>query len=112
MEAIYIASPGLVAALDRFLPGEIKEEAKQRKLIQALARYYIRMNSRCTPFGLFASCSTACWGQATRLIATKRPATRTRLDMFYLCNLVQELSKKDFIRTCLQYFVNNTCYII
>src|SRR5690242_13853657 len=60
-EAIYIASPELHDECVRFLKGELQPEKKQ-KLILSLARYYARMNSRSTPFGVFAGCSVVHWG--------------------------------------------------
>lgn len=110
-EAIYIASPELYDECIRFLQGELKEEKKQ-KLIVSLAKYYARMNSRCTPFGIFAGCSVVQWGEQTKITMKEMPARRTRLDMFYLSRLVQELSKKDFIRDRLRYSANNTGYVV
>jgi hypothetical protein len=51
-EALYIASPDLHEQLLRWLAHEIENPEKKEKLELALAKYMIRMCTRCTPFGL------------------------------------------------------------
>ena len=54
-EALYIASPSLC---ERLLEWKVKPSSKQeKKLIHSLAKYFIRMCSRPTPFGLFSGIS-------------------------------------------------------
>src|ERR1041385_3426507 len=63
-EAIYFASPVLYDEIIKWNSGTIPEKKKMDKLLYSLHRYLSRMSSRCTPYGLFASCSTAKWGLA------------------------------------------------
>lgn len=57
-EAIYLASPVLHDELLKCHNGTIKEEKDVEKLITSLYKYYTRTQTRCTPYGLFAACSS------------------------------------------------------
>ena len=56
-ETVYVGSPDLYKELQKLINGEIKEEDKKRKIETSLVKYLSRMSTRCTPFGLFATCS-------------------------------------------------------
>ena len=56
-EALFVASPSLAEALDVWR--REPDGKKGRRAEQALVRYFLRMASRATPFGLFSGCSTA-----------------------------------------------------
>jgi hypothetical protein len=56
-EAIYIASPILYKELCRLINNEINNVKEKKHIINSISRYLSRMSTRCTPFGLFASCS-------------------------------------------------------
>ncbi len=51
-EALYIASPSLQERLDYWIKDPTSK--KGRKIERVLAKYFIRMASRCTPFGMFS----------------------------------------------------------
>jgi thiopeptide-type bacteriocin biosynthesis protein len=110
-EALYLASPVLHAECTRWLRGELIDARKCARLRSALTRYYVRATSRCTPFGLFAGCAVAQWGQHSRVVPELARTTRhTRLDMHYQCALVQRLATYDAIRPHLRYWVNSSLY--
>src|SRR5215208_135687 len=76
--ALAVASPSLLAALDRAGPGDPGSARLEGKLL----RYLIRMSTRPTPFGLFAGVGIVNWGPATSLeLAPEDFRTRTRPDM-------------------------------
>ncbi len=54
-EAVFVASPSLEAELTSWVEGG--EAATSDRAIAALVRYFLRMTSRATPFGLFSGCS-------------------------------------------------------
>ena len=56
-EAVFVASPSLADALDIWR--REPEGKKGQRAERALVRYFLRMASRATPFGLFSGCSTA-----------------------------------------------------
>lgn len=107
-EALFLASNSAYAGLHSI---EHWSEAPDR-LIQTLARYLLRMAARATPFGLFAGCSVATIGSATRLELPSRHAYRryTRLDNDQLFNLSERLAREAKIRAHLQYVPNSSLY--
>ena len=109
-EALFLASPDLqerIAAW-RIDPGS---ETGMR-IGRSLARYFIRMCARPTPFGLFAGCTFGTVGSRTRLRLESRERYRrhTRLDMDYLARLVAALDGDPAVRARLRYRANRSVY--
>jgi len=113
LEALFLASPVLYTELMKLEPGEI-DSKKKKKLFFSLAKYYLRMSSRCTPFGLFSGCSVAEWGQQhnSLVLENEKLNRHTRLDMHYLCALAKNLSVLPVIKNRLLYFPNDALYAI
>jgi thiopeptide-type bacteriocin biosynthesis protein len=57
LEAVFVASPSLVDGLEIWK--REPDGKKGQRAERALVRYFLRMASRATPFGLFSGCSTA-----------------------------------------------------
>lgn len=114
MEALFLASPVLHSELRKFVQEKGGNPKEEKKLLRSVAKYYLRMSSRCTPFGLFSGCSVAQWSEGpTQLVLDDQPAERhTRFDMHYLCALAQHLAKLPFIKDRLLYFPNTGFYKI
>ncbi|GAA4273513.1 lantibiotic dehydratase family protein [Aquimarina gracilis] len=110
-EAIFLASPELHAEMQKFLTDA---DYDNPKLELSLLKYISRMSYRCTPFGLFAGISVGVLNGKTniQLNETNKYKRTTRLDMNYLCSLVQELENINEIRNNLVYFPNNSLYKI
>lgn len=110
-DALFLASPDLDEMIDPWLQGGLPRD-KRHRVEQSLVRYLSRMASRPTPFGLFAACSTGLWGDDTKLQVeeTARCVRRTRLDMDYLCALVEALEKEPEVRKTLTYRPNSSLY--
>ena len=92
-EALFLASPSLH---DRVPVWEKAPDSKQgRKVGLALLKYYIRMHSRSTPFGLFSGVRKGELGDRTQLQCSPIGSDKrnTRLDMFYLTGIRDYLSK-------------------
>ncbi len=111
-ESIFIASPVLYGELIKWLSEEIKDEKEKERITISLMRYLLRMAGRCTPFGLFAGCSTAVTGSETTVMLKPQQEYKkhTRLDMHYLCALAQELSRIPEIKEQLTYYPNSSIY--
>ena len=105
-EAIYIASPELYA--------EWKGQSTlTNKMNQTLYKYWTRMCTRATPFGLFASCSVGTQSTLPTNIKVKDGSNirrHSRLDMDYLCLLTSYLEEQPDIQEHLHYLTNDSLY--
>lgn len=111
-EALFLASPDLNNQYKRWIDNKIENKNEIDRLIVSLSKYFTRMNSRCTPFGLFAGCTVAQWGDKNDLVLLNygKNKRHTRLDMHYLGALAQELAKQPFIKPHLLFFPNSSAY--
>lgn len=84
------------------------------KMLHSLYKYWTRACSRSTPFGLFAGCSIGVVGHLSR--STISPSSenimKTRLDMSYLCSLMQWLERLPEIKEKLFFYPNDSIYRI
>ncbi len=108
-ESLYVASPVLYGRLEEWQADQ--PIAEKDKLIQTLAKYYLRMSSRCTPYGLFAGCSTVEF-KATTNVTFSNVRRYTRLDMNYVAELSQWLQQIPGVTDQLLYYPNNSLYRI
>jgi len=125
-EAFFLASPVLYDEIGKFLSGYLTKEKDIEKMKNAVLRYFSRMCSRCTPFGLFAGFSMgkfndvfltakgAMAGQGAQIIMLPLSQYRryTRLDMHYLCALAQDVGKKTWIQQSVKYYPNTSLYVL
>lgn len=104
-EAVYLASP-------EFYAEYLKSENRDPKIRVSAYKYHARACTRSTPFGLFAGCSTGRIGTETRVVLEdlSRYGRCTRLDMNYLCALIQQLEQKPDIRRQLLFYPNDSLY--
>lgn len=107
-EALRLASP-------EFFQEQQKENAntkKNTKIDVSLFKYLSRAATRCTPFGLFAGCSVGSLGEDTTITlnGVEKHCRVTRLDMNYLCALIQNLERRPEIRNQLLYYPNDSIY--
>ena len=109
-EALFIASPVLEESLPVWL--RAPESERGQKVERTLVRYFARMAGRATPFGLFAGMSLGRLGAHTRLRLCARSALKrhTRLDMDYVCALVEQVRKAPEVRRALRYVPNSSLY--
>jgi thiopeptide-type bacteriocin biosynthesis protein len=111
-EAVFLASPGLVEALERWR--DDPDSRKGKRAEDSLVRYFQRMATRPTPFGLFSGCSVGPLdGSAeTRLRLAPRADYRrhSRLDNDYLFALCEDLGRDPALRRELAYQPNSSLY--
>jgi lantibiotic biosynthesis protein len=112
LEAIYLASPVLYKECIKCRDGLIKDDKEKQKIQTSIIKYYQRMYSRCTPFGLFSGCTVANWAEQDTIITidTEKKERHTRLDMHYLCALVQHIAQHPSIKNRLLYYPNTSIY--
>lgn len=110
-EAIFVASPDMEETIEPWLSGALQGE-KAERVERSLIRYIVRMASRATPFGLFSGCSTGTWANDSHLEveSATQGLRHTRLDMDYLCELVEALEKDPKVRNTLKYTPNSSIY--
>lgn len=115
-EAIFIASPVVYTEMNKWLNGELKDEKKIDKLLFTLLKYYLRMCSRATPFGLFSSISIGKYskGISSYAIPSSLECCNrvTRLDMHYLCTLIENIEKNPEFRKSFYYSLNSSLYSV
>lgn len=111
-EAVFVASPDLDKFLDLWRREPLTKRGRNTE--RALVRYFSRMASRATPFGLFAGTSTGTIGEETHLTFGTQSSYRrhTRLDMDYLFALTDLLAGDSSLRNTLTYRPNNSLYRI
>jgi len=109
-EALFVASPELRSGIEAWR--RKPESKKGQRAEQALVRYFVRMASRATPFGLFSGCSLGEVGASSRMELAARSDYRrhTRLDMDYLFALTEELGQRHEVRRELRYRPNSSLY--
>jgi lantibiotic biosynthesis protein len=111
-DALYLASPVLYAALQKLESGQMSDTAEVTHCYTSLLRYFLRMSTRCTPFGLFAGCTVGEWSDKNevRLLSMEKQERHTRPDMNFICQLAQNLSEQEGIREHLLFYPNNSHY--
>lgn len=112
-EAIYIASPTLYNELKKWQQEPV-HTYKRSKLVSSLYKYFIRMSTRCTPYGLFAGCALGCIeGEETKIdFGNDQRYKHARLDMNYIGEIVQALLRDPIIYQQIQFKPNNSLYTI
>ena len=109
-EAIYLASRELHQEFEKTINN--KEEAGT-KIVLTIYKYLIRMSTRCTPYGLFAGCSTGKLAETTDInVDNAKLRKESRLDMNFVCELASKISGDPGVKEELTYFPNNSLYII
>ncbi len=113
-EALFLASPDLQSRLLEYYKGDIKDSTKVNALAYSLMKYFQRMTTRCTPFGLFASIEIGEISDESNIIIDKKIANNrhTRIDMNYLCALSAKIAQIKAIREEIKFYPNTSIYVI
>jgi lantibiotic biosynthesis protein len=105
--ALAVGSPDLREALRRDVSRRDAARAQAK-----LRRYLIRMSTRPTPYGLFAGVGLVEPGLLTDVaIEHESPRTRTRPDMAWLLELVDEAESRPEVRRRLRWFANPAAFV-
>lgn len=114
-EAIRIASPELLAALDNWKANTSSLSDKKRNALAfSLLKYIARMSTRCTPFGLFAGYTVGNLDRETNilLVSAKNFTRHTQFDMQFWVAMLQEFASRKSVKQNLRYYPNNTIYAL
>ncbi|WP_431089750.1 lantibiotic dehydratase [Paenibacillus sp. 8b26] len=116
-EAISLASPSLMQFLhylnDDNALDDKGELQKYEKTLNSFYRYFIRMTTRTTPFGLFSGVGQGICGKSTHLdIGTyNKHLKRARPDMEWIYKLIQKIEADPAIFNQLKVSLNKTVMI-
>jgi len=108
-EAIYMASPDLHYELEKYNQNQPFTTKDEKRIKNTLIKYLSRMAARCTPFGLFAGCSSGHIGDKTE-ITLHENRKNVRYDMSFLYLLAHHISMNEHVRWKLKYYSNNSIY--
>jgi lantibiotic biosynthesis protein len=111
VQALYIASPALRSGIDAWLNDPDSKKGVQAE--RAIVRYFERMSTRSTPFGLFSGCSVGSIGDGgapsvLRLQPQSCYRTSSRLDFDYLFALSGALRRDEALMQELSYWPNSS----
>lgn len=115
-EAVYLASPDLYRELKKWFSQEKEySEKDQYRLKNTLLKYFSRISSRCTPFGLFAGVSLGTFNRDISALSERKNAEfkmirHTTLDMHFLVLLSQYFTTIPEIKEKLLFFPSTTIY--
>jgi len=104
----------LTVASDDLLKATINSdlEAKSKSSIQirsSLTKYFIRLSTRPTPFGLFSGISVGQFGYASNIIVSdlQQHTKRARPDMEWIYGVIKKIEADESIRSRLRVRFNN-----
>ncbi|MDV3750191.1 lantibiotic dehydratase family protein [Elizabethkingia anophelis] len=114
LEAIYLSSPELYYEVIKWKQSENKKQLPLA-LKNTLLKYFIRMCSRSTPFGLFSGVDTGCFTNITlekTFDEHLKVVRETKPDMHFLVSLAKYLENIPQLKTQLLFYPNNSIYIV
>lgn len=113
-EAVFLSSPDLYQQIQKWEQGNLTDKQKIKKLKFSILKYYTRISTRCTPFGLFATCGVGEFGLDTniQLNKTNKHKRYTRFDTTFLNQLFKELLKINVIKENVLFYPNTSIYKI
>lgn len=109
-EACFLASPSLINGLNK--KSKEVDASTDLSLKLAFKKYQTRMQTRCTPYGLFAANTVINWAkESTIKLSNPNCFNRTtKLDMQYWGALIKEISVLPEIKQVLKYCPNTSLY--
>lgn len=112
-ESLKMASAELLEVLHKWKSNpESFTPAKINTLEISLLKYFARICSRCTPFGLFAGCSMGEFSANTSISLKDFEGWRrvTQFDMQFWIAMLDKFSKNEFVLPHLIFHSNNSVY--
>jgi len=110
-EALAVASKDLHAAIDN---NKFDSDSKSADQIRSsLIKYFIRLSTRPTPFGLFSGISIGQFGEETNITVSEshNHTKRTRPDMEWVYGLIKTIESNKNIRDSLRVKFNDFTYV-
>lgn len=110
-KALLIASEELFKSFEKFSQCQITDAKKEKHVFKSLVKYFLRMTTRPTPFGLFSGLNVGSLGDETCLILDPKKDQVSK-DYRYIFGkeILRELIKNQSISKKLKYSLSNTLY--
>ncbi len=111
-EAIYLASPDFYAEFSKWVDNENFDIKESRKITLSLYKYFVRMCTRPTPYGLFAGCASGQTSESTQIVFDENNKfwKKSRLDMNYVAEMVNFIINLDEVKHQLKFYNNSSIY--
>ncbi|KFF09396.1 lantibiotic dehydratase family protein [Chryseobacterium luteum] len=111
-EAIYIASPDLYDEMIKYENDQLKTAEERKRVKLSLLKYWYRMRTRTTPFGLFAGISIGEVNNTSTAFKIMDEYNKNiRLDMQYFYALLVHIENIKEIKNSIKYFPNDSIYV-
>ncbi|MBR2894189.1 MAG: lantibiotic dehydratase [Oscillospiraceae bacterium] len=109
-EALEIASESLSCSIQS---ESINHDSKQyQQIMSSLFKYYTRLTTRTTPFGLFAGVSLGRFEEENNMTVAHLEShkKRARPDMRWVYNLITKMEREESIQGLIRYRFNESAY--
>lgn len=113
-EALYLASPQLYESWQKNFEEGASNKDKVNRINRSIVKYFVRISTRCTPFGLFSCYSN---DRLNTNIQDFSPQNETfkrlmGIDLLFLYKVVNKLNLNHYLRSILYYSPNTSLYKI
>lgn len=110
--AIYVASPDLYHRWETLENGGVSNKKEVARILQSIAKYILRMSTRCTPFGLFAANSIGNYAKNTNIVlpVNQEGIKSIVLDSELIFNLKDKILENKKLWPYLNYYSNPCLY--
>ncbi len=108
LNAVYFSSRSFYHLVQTWLKEDIKDWNIDDKILESLYKYYTRMATRSTPYGLFSGFATGeITTNSSNIVLAEEHNPIFRTDMFFIKKIKDEIIKNNNTQNLL-YFPNNT----
>lgn len=107
---LFIASPLLFDEFKKLKEGKIKDAKSMDKINISLYKYWSRIRSRPTPFGLFSGVSLGEINNHNDLVFGEKSISKIRMDMKYLYDIFVHLKEIPEIKRKTLFYPNDSIY--
>ncbi|MDN3692979.1 lantibiotic dehydratase [Chryseobacterium tructae] len=108
--SLWVASPVLSEELQKCKEGKIKDEKSIEKINISLYKYWSRIRSRSTPFGLFSGVSLGKIDHHDNIVFSEEAHSKIRMDMKYLYDVFIYLKDLPEVRKSTLFYVNDSIH--
>lgn len=111
-ESLFLASPDLLSQIERWRIGQLIDAKKNENLQITILKYFTRISTRCTPFGLFAGCSIGKFDKENHIELEELSNYKriTCFDISFLNQLFKVFLKEDKVLENILFYPNTSIY--